>query len=421
MTTISKIQIQGSSHTVYSNIFSTQTTSTFNTFSFGNPWNKQSRVRDTIQSVIYLCCEDKAIKDWPTTQQGLEDYLYNYANIARESDFFDTMHKLRKDILGYDIFKREYEKNAQYWLVVDYFRKRHLSRNSFPNRLMGYLSVQRWTASRYEVEEGELEYTEDQRAVNKEIIRAHKMETTINTAAEYRKQFSNIPANREEYELLRNKKRKTEKVKMRMNLFQIKQVLPDEDLEKMNDEKLIALTKYWSAFLFAKEFRESEMTDPIEYCKEQFHRVGHVNANNLHQQFRRDWLVRARYILELLNICGFSYSDVGDKSKMIELKDEVMTGVTNYIVHDRLNNFHTLFAVPKDPAQYEYVKVEDKGRGKQRFSTLMTKLLKHLGLKFQRQDKGRKRGARSRNAKKRKKENKGNVSKYSLQTLFDVK
>ena len=90
-------------------------------------------------------------------------------------------------------------------------------------------------------------------------------------------------------------------------------------------------------------------------------------------------------------------------------------------MHDRLNNFHTSFEVSKDPAHYEFVNVEDKGKGKQRFSTLMTKLLKHLGLKFQRHDKGKKRGARSKSAGKRGKGKKGNVLKYSLQKLFDVK
>ena len=370
------------------------------------------RVRDTIHSVIYLCCEDKATKDLPTTQEGLEDYLYNYANIARDSDFYGDMVKFRQGILDYNVFKRKYTKNSQYWLVVDFFRKRHLSRNYFPNRLMGYLTVQRWTASQYKVEDGECEDAEDQRIVNKGIIKAHQMETVTNTAKQYKEQIAHIPVNQEEYALLKNKKRKSPKVKMRLNLFQIKQVLPNVNLLEMEDSKLLNLIKHWSAFLFEKEFRDSEMEDPIEYCVEQFHRVGHPNDINLHQQFKRDRLVRARHVLELLKICGFAFSDVGDKIKKVTITEEMMAGVTNFIVPERLNDFHLLFAVSNDPTKFEFVNVEDKNRGRQRFSTLMTKCLKHLGLKLGLHDGGKKKKSRSKRSKK--------IKKYSLQRMFDV-
>ena len=91
------------------------------------------------------------------------------------------------------------------------------------------------------------------------------------------------------------------------------------------------LTKHWTAFIVDHEFRESQSEDPIEYSLKEHHKTGYVSDNNLHRQFRRDYLVRARYGLELLKICSFSYSDIGDKKKTILFTNEVMQGVTSYI------------------------------------------------------------------------------------------
>merc|ERR1712098_752470 len=152
---------------------------------------------------------------------------------------------------------------------------------------MGYLSVQRWVASHYKVGDGEFEDAVEESSGHREIIRAHQMEVLTSTAAEYRKQFAHIPTSQEECDLLKRKQRKTDKDKILINLFQIKKVLPRLDLEELDDSKLLNLTKHWAVFLFAHEFRNSEMEDPIGFCTEEFHKVGHPNANNMHLQFRR--------------------------------------------------------------------------------------------------------------------------------------
>ena len=202
------------------------------------------------------------------------------------------------------------------------------------------------------------------------------------------------------------------KEKMRINLFQIQKVLPDLDLMRLEDDKLLALISNWSAFLFDHEFRCSQSEDPIKYCKEEFHKVGYVNANNLHCQFRRDHLVRAEYALELLKICGFTYKDVGNDKKRIELTTEKMKKVTEFI-KERIDNFNMLFEVSRNEDDYEFT----ENSGKIRFIKNMTKFLKHIGLKLRPHDVRTRKSRKKSKNKKSEKEQK----KYSLQRLFDLK
>ena len=138
---------------------------------------------------------------------------------------------------------------------------------------MGYLSNQRWVLAKYEFGEFELEDADEQESFNKEILRAFKMEHIAVTAELYRQELENTPISWQECEMLKKKNRKSNKEKMRINLFQIQKVLPELDLMKLKDEKLLDLVSNWSAFLFDHEFRISQTEDPIKYCKEEFHKI----------------------------------------------------------------------------------------------------------------------------------------------------
>ena len=119
--------------------------------------------------------------------------------------------------------------------------------------------------------------------------------------------------------------------------------------------------------------------------------------------------------MRLVDICGFAYSDIGDKTKKIEITEDVMLNVTKYIMRsDHLEELHILFELPNDPTEYTFVEATDKSVGKQRFSRLMTKCLKHLGLKLNVH-------TNKRRGKKRKKGESMKIKKYSLQRMFDVK
>ena len=78
-----------------------------------------------------------------------------------------------------------------------------------------------------------------------------------------------------------------------------------------------------------------EETDAIKYCEEN---IGKINAitqaiqrEDWHHRPRRDRLIKVRFVLEILDICGFHY---GDTTTEVELSEKHMIEVSDFILDD---------------------------------------------------------------------------------------
>lgn len=339
------------------------------------------RVRSTKERKIYLSIKNANFgsKDFPITEEEIAEWLNIYVNLDRTNEFKNLGVRNETLFAGwliYDNFKREYVKDSYYYLVLNYFRKRFLSKKFFGNRLMYYLKEQGWRGTPYIPSVTYIQELQEKAKESNKIIKEYKMEQVKATADEYRK-AARANIDQQYFDTIEKKLRKTQEEKVAINTYVLQNTF-NLDFEKADDKTINSAVKNFFYHKFEHGFQKSGAKTPMKFVKKELSTIPVGEQADWHIQRKRDFFLRAYRLLEIIKVLGFN--GLFDLDKEFEMNDDNIKKVSEYI-QKNINDFIHLFNFSNKDNKYKFLD-KNGAISKQSFVQIMNSLLKRIGRKL---------------------------------------
>ena len=293
------------------------------------------RVRQTVENKMYVCVMSYLWNEnFPLDEESIERWLTKYVNLEFDSSYAKEYKKQAisdANLLNYNNFTRTYTKNAYYYILMDYFRKKFLSKCHFGNRLIYYLSVQGWEQKQYMMDETEIDHIEEVSETVKQLHAEELIRVEKAAIEEYRK-LANPILSHAKYESYLFRRQRTREQKIKMNIYVLSTTF-GINFQTISDGDLKKIVKYYEYFLFEKQYRESKFNDPISFAMSRAKGRANNTEEEFHSQYQRDFYMRSNYLLQLIKKLGFeSWYDYNTE---IEIDKKFFTKIQNYTYQNK--------------------------------------------------------------------------------------
>ena len=329
------------------------------------------RVRYTTNKDIHICINENGKKDYPTTYEGIKDYLNDYLNLHFELFKNNLVQKRTLDVLNTPFLKDEYDdinkiqkyvENDYFRLLVDYFKKMYRSVNNLKSELRYYLKIQGYDDS-YDYDDN---FNENIKKEHYEIIDEFKKYKMVVDAKLYRD--TECPTF-DDIKDINYKTRKSKLDKVKLNLYEIKTQNINIKNRSDNDIKILINHLYdikfdyyiekskkknnnlnIPIFLKSRIIKNLEKNKSVDNNFDDYAFDDCLNYNieldksyvDSHQQTKRDYWLKCSTSYFLVNVLGFK--DIYDKETKIIFDQDKRNQIYKYFIA-RWKIFEQLFKV----------------------------------------------------------------------------
>lgn len=298
------------------------------------------RVRHTSENKIYVCIQKHLFNEnFPIEKESIDKWLESYITLDfSESDKKRYINQAMVDaqLLSYDNYSRQYQKDHYYEILTDYFRKRFLSKCYFGNRFVYYLGIQGWKQKVHDIKLTELNHIDDVCEILNELSKKqYKLDKEI-ISNEYKIRAKNILDKQSFMELMKYK-RKSKEDRMDLNIY-ILHTLFNVDFEKSTVNEINLMVKHFDSLLFETKFKQSKFDDPIKFALSQYSKSNAGMQEQWHSQWFRDFYMKSFRLLELISIIGFN--SFYDYDSEIVMDAKVFKKVGDYTYKHRKDFIH---------------------------------------------------------------------------------
>ncbi|MCP4392746.1 MAG: hypothetical protein GY804_00480 [Alphaproteobacteria bacterium] len=250
---------------------------------------------------------------YDTSDEGIKAFIHKYIILGDKFLNDWDMSQLIHPLLEYDPTTRQYTDEAQYQLLIDWFRKRHNSYNNFGAMLLYYLDVQGYPWSSYDISGNEFVQTQINMEENTRIM---KEAAVLKIKADHKEYLEAPDITYEEMHELLDKERKTTSDKISLVRYVVDKLLGDKILEQVFENKpkeLQAVIRNKTNLYMDRNdigllgLKGKDLSDAV------FERIGDnvtIDKSEQHKQDERDFWLRKYIALMAAKGMGFdNHSD----------------------------------------------------------------------------------------------------------------